>query len=196
MMEGSFVGFIKDYFEDTMSNIDFGMLARVETFDSKKMRADLVPLVKKKSGDQEIEYALIKDIPVSFMLTGGFYIRPDYQKGDLVFVACVTHDIDEALRGGKSLAYGRISSENSFVIGGIAPTGWAFPSEFDTDEGLLIGHRDGSAYMQFCSSSIIHKFGEQDCLTLNKDGIEMHGNIIKMTDAGIDINGGALVISK
>jgi Phage protein Gp138 N-terminal domain len=175
-----FIEFLEDYLHERLSDIDIGMIGRIEAFDSQKMRADVIPLLKKKSGDQEIEYSMIKDVPVSFLYSGGFYIRPAYRKGDLVHISFSTHDIEKALKDDKPLASNRIfSTENSFVTGGIAKTDWKPPSDI-SKEGLLVGHKDGGVLTQYKKDELLHKVGNTS---------------YKMTPTEVCINDGAFKVS-
>ncbi len=155
-----FIEFLEDYLHDRLSDIDIGMIGRIEAFDSQKMRADVIPLLKKKSGDKEVEYSMLKDVPVNFLYSGGFYIKPAYEKGDLVHISFSTHDIEKALKDDKPLASDRIfSSENAFVIGGIAKTDWEKPKNFEKD-GLLIGHKDGGVFTRYTKDELLHEVGK------------------------------------
>ena len=103
-----FVDFLDDLLHDRLSDIEIGMVGRIESFDKKKMRADVTPLLKRKSGKQVIEYAQLKDIPVNFIMAGDYYIRPEYKRGDLVHLAFATHDIEDGLKARKSEASKKI----------------------------------------------------------------------------------------
>ena len=178
-----FIEFLEDYLHERLSDIDIGMIGRIETFDSKKMRADVIPLLKKKSGDQEVEYSILRDVPVIFLYSGGFYIRPFYKKGDLVHISFSTHDIEKALRDDKPTASQRIfSAENAFITGGIAKTGWKPPGDFSKD-GLLIGHENGKVFSQYKETELTHRAGAGNNKTT-----------IKMTDSIVDINDGVFTV--
>jgi hypothetical protein len=176
-----FVDFLEEYLHERLADIDIGMIGKIETFDSKKMRADVIPLLKKKSSDQEIEYSIIKDVPVCFLFSGGFYIRPAYQQGDLVYITFSTHDIEQALKEEISLASERIfCSDNALIVGSVAKTDWEPPDEFSED-GLLIGHKNGKVFTHYKEDEIIHKVGQ---------------TTFKMTDSEVNINDGALIVEK
>ena len=160
-----FVDFIEELVHDRLKEVDVGMVGRIESFDKEKMRADVTPLLKKKSGDKEYEYAKLSDVPVNFLISGDFFIRPEYKQGDLVHISFATHALEDALKGRVGLASERIfTSENAFIVGGVAPTDWSAPSAFG-EAGLLLGHKSGKP-------------------------------LIKITENEVDINDGALVISK
>lgn len=168
-----FVDFLEDMFHDRLGDIDITMIGKIEKFDKEAMRADVTPMMKRKSGEKEIEYSVLKDIPVNFILAGDYYIRPEYKAGDLVQLAFSTHDIAEALKDKKPLASDKIfSSENAFVVGGVAKTGWSAPKEF-SESGMLIGHKEGGAIMQYTPDKIIMKFGEQNSIEFSATGMKV-----------------------
>lgn len=176
-----FIDFLKDFLHERLSDIDIGMVGRIESYNEKTMRADVTPLLKKKSGNKEIEYATLKDVPVDFLYSGGFYIRPLYKKGDLVHISFSTHDIEEALKDKKPLASNIIfSSNNAFITGGLAKAGWKTPEQFSAD-GLLIGHEDGGVFTQYTVDRLTHIVG--DCN-------------FTMTGSEVTINNGALTVLK
>lgn len=175
-----FIDFLNEMLHERLSDIDISMVGRIESFDGQKMRADVTPLLKKRSGETEIEYSVLKDIPINFLNAGDYYIRPEYKKGDLVQIVFSTHDIEETLRDKKPLASEKIfSSENAFIIGGIAKTAWSPPAEF-SKEGLLIGHKNGKAFTQYKEDMLVHKFGD---------------SIIVLKQDEVNINNGALTIA-
>lgn len=78
------------------------MLAKVQKFDHKKMKAEVVPLVKYRSKNGIVENRKpLVEVPVSFMYANGFYIRPPLVPGDLVVLMVSDEDIDNVLLSGK-----------------------------------------------------------------------------------------------
>ena len=59
------------------------MVGRIERFDASKMKADVLPLIRSKSGANP---SMLVGVPVSMLRAGGFVIRPPYKKGDIVLV--------------------------------------------------------------------------------------------------------------
>jgi hypothetical protein len=63
------------------------------------------------------------------------------------------------------------------VSAGIAPTGWQPPAEF-SQQGLLIGQKDGNAYIQFTENGINMAFGQTTIafsasgMSVTEDGVE------------------------
>jgi len=133
-----------------------GCIGRIESHNTQTMRADVKPLLTYTvSGEKtEHDFKVLPDIPVLFLYAGGFYIRPKYKKGDLVWVTFATHEIRQGLKGRSDSTGGRLfSMENAAVEHGIAKTGWRAPTQF-TDDGLLIGHENGNMYFQLTDNKV------------------------------------------
>jgi len=140
----SFSQYIEDVIDLNMSEIQLGMIAKIETFDSSKMRANVQPLLKIKNAlEEEIDLPILVNVPVIFQTGGGFFIKPNYSNGDLVWLGFSTHDIEDALNN-----YTRPASEkmfelhNAVVLGGIKLNNVTMP-DLLTKEGLTLGHEDG-----------------------------------------------------
>lgn len=137
-----------------------GLVAEVVKFDKQAMRADVKPFLQDVAEGEKIDWPTLPNLPVQMILAGGFYIRPDYQAGDLVWVTFATHDIDDAL-GNKRLP----KSEKVFdlasasVTCGVTPDGWTPPTEFGSEDGLLVGHIGGNAYVLFEDDKVTAIFG-------------------------------------
>lgn len=176
------INLFNGFWDKRSRNIIIGCIGRIESFDNKKMRADVQPLLEYTvSGESSAtKFAVIGDIPVQFLSAGGYYIRPDYAKGDLVWVTYATFSIEHGLSNSFDNTSGSIfSRENASVANGIAKENWSAPAAFN-DPGLLIGHKDGT---------FIH---------IKPDEVKIkdkNGNEIKMNSEGININNGALTVS-
>lgn len=140
----SFTEYLENLIDLKMSDIQLGLICQIEKFDVNTMRADVKPLLKIKNAlDEEIELPILIDLPVLFYTGGGFFIKPNYQNGDYVWVGFSTHDIENPLKG-----YSRTASEKMFelhnacVLGGIKKDNAVLPSLL-TEDGLTLGHDDG-----------------------------------------------------
>jgi len=157
----SFIEFFKAAIEQQAKDLQQGMVCRIEKFNSAKMRADVQPIYKLTRGDKsELDFPILPDLPVGFLWTGGYYIKPVYEKGDMVWVTFATRDIDDALAG-KSRPFSKkaFDLENASVAYGIAPKAWTPPADF-SDSGLLIGaSTGGKARIQLEDSKITLKVG-------------------------------------
>lgn len=153
----SFSELLTEVIDSRLADVQTGIVATIESFDKEKMRAEVQPLQKRKSGESEVSFPRLKNLPVQFLFAGGFYIRPDYQKGDLVWIYFATQDIEAGLRGRSELVSGKIfSPENACVSHGLAKTGFIAPHSFSED-GLLIGN--DNYVFKFEESKVTIDFG-------------------------------------
>ncbi|MCL2155424.1 MAG: hypothetical protein FWH53_07150, partial [Leptospirales bacterium] len=119
------------------------------------------PLLEHKaSGDKvAVKFAVIGNVPVQFFYSGGYYIRPDYVKGDLVWVTYATFDIEYGLNNlHDDVSAGAFSRENASIVFGIAPENFNVPDSFN-DDGMLIGHKAG-VNLQIIENDVIGKGGK------------------------------------
>lgn len=168
-MINELIELLNDYFYSRMKDVLIGAIARIEKHDISKMRADITLLLAyTPRGEQTMRnYAVVPNVPVMFLWAGGYYIRPEYKRGDLVWVTFATHDIVKGLSGASDDTGGAIFRRESMaVVCGLAKTNWPIPASFDK-EGLLIGHKDGNVLMQVTASKI--------CIL---GDIEIDGNVL------------------
>lgn len=94
--------------------INVAILGKIDKFDAKKMKADVVPLFP--------DYPMLIELPVMLFNGGGFNIRPVYKKGDLVVVLFFDKDIDNSIMSGNSKPLNSTRThalEDGIVIGGV-----------------------------------------------------------------------------
>ncbi len=147
---------IKDYVDARLREVLIGCIGVIERHDTLTMRADVRPLVQyTPTGAITPEnFAVLGDIPVQFLFSGGYYIRPEYVRGDIVWVTFATYDITQALKGmNDSDESHPFSRENASVQFGLAKTGWVPPVDF-SESGLLVGHKDGGSLLHCMESEI------------------------------------------
>lgn len=157
-----FTEMLEQKIEDEVVRAQQSMVCKIVEFDKETMRATVQPLLAEKAVGEAAPVALplLPNIPVNFLFAGGFYIRPHYAVDDMVTVTFSTHDIDESLEGTtKEVSEKVLDLANATVTGGVAPTGWSHPAEFESEDGLLIGHEDGDAYLKFEDSVVTAIFG-------------------------------------
>jgi hypothetical protein len=150
--------YIEELIQSRIERIEQGLVCKIQSFDKQAMRADVVPFIQEKREGQLENYPTLPGVPVAYLFSGEFYIRPHYLPDDLVWVTFATRDIESSLR--ETVAEEspkRFDLENACVIGGVAPTGFTAPDEFSED-GLLIGHTGGDAYIQFESDKMTALF--------------------------------------
>lgn len=129
-----------------INGINNCMLGKIDNFNSKTMKADIMPLVKKRYENGEVEnVSLLIEVPVSAMKAGPFVIRPPYRKGDIVLVVFADSDIENALLSGdvsKPNSTRKHSLDDAIVVGGVMPFTNTLPEEHSKD--LIIGNEDFS----------------------------------------------------
>jgi len=174
-MNAELAGLIKDYVDKVLRGILIGCVASIERHDLATMRADVKPLIMFTPAGQTAQsnYAIIPDIPVLFIFAGGYYIRPEYKRGDLVWVTFATYDISPSLSGRNTDGDGDVfPRESAAVVQGIAKKGWSPPSDFSAS-GLAIGSLDGKASFLISSGVITAKI---DSFEIEGD-VSIKGNI-------------------
>lgn len=141
-----FIKFIDNMIEERISDLHTCMLGRIENFDPVKMKATVKPLLKRKfKGKQAEDLPLITEVPVSLLKAGPFYIRPPYQKGDIVLLVFSERALDNVIANGVGQdpeSNRKHSLDDAIIISGIMPFNQSLPSEHGDD--LLIGKTDGS----------------------------------------------------
>ncbi len=155
----NFIQLFKQFWNNRSRDIVIGCIGRIESFDKVRMRADVQPLVEytSENSTSATRFAIIGDIPVQFLFAGGYYIRPDYVKGDLVWISYATFSIENGLNNSFDDFDGSVfSRENASVSHGLAKENWTAPTAF-SDSGLLVGHNSGGITLQITETDIIGK---------------------------------------
>jgi len=151
------------------------MLGKVNKFDHKKMKAEVIPLHKRRlANGQAIEYPLLLEVPVAFFYANGFFIRPPYQKGDLVVVVFADSEIDKILMsGGKESPNSerRHALTDAIVVGGWQKFTEELPISDSNVDDMVISNKDTSF------SIIIQKDGAIELKSKKSIGIKSDENI-------------------
>lgn len=146
-----------DFWNKRSRDIFIGCIASIEKHDLGTMRADIKPLIKYTASGEAKEskdFSIIPDVPVLFLYAGGFYIRPEYKRNDLVWVTFATFGISNALSGQNEDYDGStFNRDSAAVVSGIAKTRWSAPGDISLP-GLLIGHESGTTLIQVTDSVI------------------------------------------
>ncbi|GBF38532.1 Gp138 family membrane-puncturing spike protein [Leptospira johnsonii] len=163
----SFAELLDRYTDKKGRGMQLGMVCQVESFDADTMRADVLPLVREKNELDEVSnFPVIPGIPVQYVQIGQeCYIKPFYQRGDLVWVGFSTFDISNSLAGSGRKQEVRPDSkifglENACLIGRIAQQGWTEPQN-------MIKFEDGKLTLKVGSTE----------LSIGSDGIEVTGDM-------------------
>jgi hypothetical protein len=109
---------VKELIDNSLQDLHVALPAKIEKYDPQKMRAEVVPLAKKKLNDQEFEMPKILEVPVAHLNAGPFIIRPPYQKGDKVQILFNERALDNLLISGdpESTEYERKHSLDDAVV--------------------------------------------------------------------------------
>jgi hypothetical protein len=155
---------LKDSFNSFVKQIQIGLPCKITKFDKEMMRADVQPFLKQSytSDDDtttETQYPIIPNIPVMFINAGDYYIRPPYKIGDMVWVGFSSRNIDTSLdEYSRVEAEALFSMENACVLGSIVSNKFTPPTEFTTEDGLIIGEKNGNSYIVFEADNVTFKF--------------------------------------
>lgn len=163
----SFAELLDRYTDKKGRGMQLGMVCQVESFNANTMRADVLPLVREKNELDEVSnYPVIPGIPVQYVQIGqNCYIKPFYQRGDLVWVGFSTFDISNSLSGSGRKQEVRPDSkifglENACLLGRIAEQGWSEPEN-------MIKFEDGKLTLKVGSTE----------LSIGSDGIDVTGDV-------------------
>jgi hypothetical protein len=158
------------------------MIATIDSFDKEKMTADVIPLLQDEDTEGEItDYGKLPKIPVSFFYCGKYYIRPAYEKDDLVWISFSSFDYSNAIKGEVAPKDDvKFSVSYAVVMHGLLKEDSTAPDPFSKD-GLIIGY--DKSFIQL----------DEDDININIQGeitIENQSGEIKINDDGkIDLNG-------
>jgi hypothetical protein len=182
----SFAKFFQDAFNSFNSQIQLGLPAKIDKFDKSTMLADVKFFLQNKDAQGTLtDYPIVHNIPVQFIFANGFYIRPEYHRGDKVWVTFSTFDIEKAMdeQTGAEGA-GIFGMQNASVTGSIATNQFTAPDAFGNEDGLIMGHEDGNCTVVFASDNIKFKFGSgAEEITFSASGIETK----QMIKAGLEV---------
>ena len=151
-----FADFMKGFWRSKKRELLVGCVGEIQSHNTTRMTADVRPLLKFTQQGQPLseDYAVIPDLPVAYTRGNGFYIRHEFERGDLVWVSFATHPIEQALRGLPDPDNGRLfSQENGVVMFGIQKATAIAPAEF-SKSGLLIGHKNGDVCIRITEDEI------------------------------------------
>lgn len=141
------------------------MLGQINKFDHKKMKAEVIPLHKRRlSNGQTIEYPLLLEVPVAFFYANGFFIRPPYKKGDTVIVVFAESDIDRILLSASKEDPGtnrRHSLQDAIVIGSWLNYSDELPIGDEDTNNMVIGHANSDVCIRITSAGEVHIKGSK-----------------------------------
>lgn len=179
MSQGGIVEFLKDFTENVLGTIIIGGYGIIQKYDSEKMLADVLPLLKQKLPDGKVvNFPVLANVPVSHAGSGDVLFRPDYKKGDLVQMTFSTYDRATARSGKPSSANGKLFGlENATITNAVLPSDQQIPSSAEGLNGFLIMHKDGDVIQQILSDKIVFHFGSAKT-TIDASGIKSTGDFV------------------
>lgn len=160
------VDLIQAMIDEALDDVHTCLPARVEKFDSKTLRGEVVPLVKrrfKKEGAPE-PLPPILDVPFFMPKAGPFVMRWPVKKGDVVLVVFSERALDYILTDGQPQdpqLRRRHALDDAIALPGLLHRGEGeLPSEHGGD--VLLLHRDNGAKIVLTASgdAIIHTPGK------------------------------------
>ncbi|WP_036068716.1 Gp138 family membrane-puncturing spike protein [Leptospira noguchii] len=143
-----------------------GLYGKIESYDKSSLTAKVKPLLKVPTENGFEELPILVNLPVNVFYSGGMMIVPDYQRGDIVYLAPSPHPIQNSIRGmidktqesSEELESPRFGLENCSVAFGI-PTRPFQLSQAVQKDGLVICNSTGNCYINITESDIELKSG-------------------------------------
>ncbi|EMM77050.1 hypothetical protein LEP1GSC040_0093 [Leptospira santarosai str. 2000030832] len=153
----------------SLTQVQVGLPGTIESFNHSLMTANVKLPFKQKDGQgQEVDFPVLSNIRVGTIWAGDFYIKPDYKRGDSVWISFSTHDMSDAVRGIST-----VTSESVFDLQSACVV-CGFKRELDPPattanlSGLLIGHKQGKSLIQ-----------------LDGDTIKIRGGLIDLSESAV-----------
>nr|WP_016758398.1 Gp138 family membrane-puncturing spike protein [Leptospira weilii] len=152
-----------------LANVQVGLPGTIESFNPSMMTANVKLLFKQKDGQgEEIDFPVLSNIRVGTLWAGDFYIKPDYKRGDTVWISFSTHDTSDAVRGlSTPVSESLFDLQSACVVcgfkGELNP-----PAMTGNLPGLLIGHKHGKSLIQ-----------------LDDDTIKIRGGLIDLSESSV-----------
>ncbi len=170
-----FSRFLSDMLQHFGESVQIGMVGKIQSFDKLKMRATVQPLLRKQNAAGESsQLPILANVPVAFVATGKYFIRPIYETGDLVWLTFATHDIFASLKGAPALTSDQIFGvQNACVVNGLLRSGGSIGGDIDDASGMAVGAQD--MFLEFQEEKII---------------AHLNGNTVEFTDEGLSVKDG------
>ncbi|ASP42608.1 hypothetical protein AMR47_16885 [Leptospira interrogans] len=155
--------------QNNVSKIQIGLPGIIESFQPQDMTANVrIPLKMEDVSGQEWSFPVLSGIRVGTYWAGDFYIKPDYKRGDKVWISFTTHDISDAIRGIESVASDSLFDlQSACVISGYKGKA-DIPATTSNLPGLIIAHKEGKSLIQ-----------------LDGDRIKIQGGIADLTESAV-----------
>jgi len=174
--------YLQDLIRQAIKTISISFEAKIVSYDKAKLRATISPQLQISNLDSQGKqkaptlYPNFTDIPVRLLSGNGFFIRPDFAVGDIV--TCIVPAaapklfIDDKMKPNQNQR--GFDLTNCYIVGTLLPKDFAFPSEFASKSGLLIGK--SGQYAQFDGTNINLVNGTKQ-LQLTNSQLNVMGNL-------------------
>lgn len=153
--------------QNNLSKIQVGLPGIIESFNPNEMTANVrIPFKKTDGSGEERSFPVLSGIRVGTLWAGDFFIKPDYKRGDTVWISFSTHDISNAIRGVDSVASDSLFDlQSACVVSGFKGK-LDLPAVTANKPGLLIGHKEGKSFIQ-----------------MEDDTIKIQGGLVDLTES-------------
>ncbi|EMO26195.1 hypothetical protein LEP1GSC170_1494 [Leptospira interrogans serovar Bataviae str. HAI135] len=157
---------LQEKFNLELSKVWTGLYGKIDSFDKSSLTASVKPLLKVPTENDFEELPLLVNLPVNVFYSGGLMVIPDYQRGDIVYLAPSPYPIQNSIRGMidktqdslDSLESPRFGLDNCSVAFGIPTHPFQLPPTVQKS-GLTICDATGTSYINIQSSGIEFKSG-------------------------------------
>ncbi|RHX86044.1 Gp138 family membrane-puncturing spike protein [Leptospira stimsonii] len=153
----------------SLSKIQVGLPGIIDSFNSNEMTANVkIPFKQKDGSGEEKKFPMLSNIRVGALWSGDFYMKPDYKRGDTVWISFSTHDISDAVRGVSSLVSDSLFDLQSACVVCGYKSDSDLPAVTANLPGLVIGNKEGKSFIQF-----------------DDDTIKIQGGLIDLSEAAV-----------
>ncbi|TGM00541.1 hypothetical protein EHQ76_11935 [Leptospira barantonii] len=155
--------------QKSLSRVQVGLPGIIDSFNSNEMTANVkIPFKQKDGTGEEKSFPILSNVRVGTMWAGDFYIKPDYKRGDKVWISFSTHDISEAVRGVSSVVSDSLFDlQSACIVSGFKGETDA-PATTANQAGLVIGNKEGKSLIQ-----------------LEDDRIKIQGGLVDLTEYAV-----------
>ncbi|PJZ53141.1 Gp138 family membrane-puncturing spike protein [Leptospira adleri] len=153
----------------SLSRVQVGLPGIIDSFNPNEMTANVrIPFKQKDGSGDEKTFPILSNIRVGTLWAGDFYVKPDYKRGDNVWISFSTHDTSDAIRGVSSVVSESLFDlQSACIVCGYKSDAEA-PALTSNRSGLLIGDKEGKSFIQF-----------------DNDTIKIQGGLIDLTESAV-----------
>lgn len=139
----------------SLSRVQVGLPGIIDSFNPNEMTANVrIPFKQKDGYGDEKPFPILSNIRVGTLWAGDFYVKPDYKRGDNVWISFSTHDTSDAIRGVSSVVSDSLFDLQSACIVCGYKSDTEMPALTSNLSGLLMGNKEGKSFIQFDNDTI------------------------------------------